>query len=324
MRKWMIASVLATVLLSACTEQTNLTEEEDVSRTSHEHEDVVAEEENGEEPATVPVTEIPSTELDDDSEATEPLTYEPPVSTTEAGKLYEDMFVAMSAPQLSTYKAQIAVSEQLQWEEAGHPMQQVITLGATVTSQNTTTYQRMMEGEYIQEFEDTRENLSIAAYEQLDDEYAAYFMEQNSWYRTDPTTLRTKLPAGLYFEVPDALLGFFSLDTDRFTIKSEEQDYAVLTITLEQEEASHIVEKLMREDDYSRVAPLQKVGATVDLTIVKGEEPVLLDMTVEFNGEGSTGSVTHTSTITFMQLNEPLVVNVPTDVLNSAQLYEPQ
>lgn len=311
--------VAATVLLVGCTEESTIEDSEQTKRTTPVEITTVEEQiEPGQ------VTEEPSATEDysDDEEATEPLTFEQSTPETEVGKLYEAMLSNMSAPALSTYTAQIAVSESLEWEEAGHPMTQLVTLGATVQSQNATSYKRLLSGDYIQEIGDIRQNAHVQAYETMEDDYAAYFTVDEQWYRTDPTTVRQQLPAGFYFEIPDAMLGYFELHADDFQLQSETEQTATLQLTLPLEQITPIVEKLLRAEDYANIAPLTNVDNTIALTITNGDNPTLQDMAIAFTATGEGGNVKHESTMTFTNLNAAVKIQIDDAQLQQADVFE--
>lgn len=308
-----LALALPLLLLVGCTEETKIEESDSNDRKPAT---VVTDAENT---PTENVNETPTNEqeYEESDEATEPLQYEQPIATTEIGKLYETMLINMTLPNLTSYTAQVAVNEQMEWEEMGHPNTQVVTLGATIQAQNGDTYKRYMVGEYIQEMNDLRENASISAYEELDDEYAAYFNEGTQWYRTDPTTLKEQIAVGFYFESVDMLLSHFEASADELSLASETNSAATFTLSLDEDEVTAILKKLLQRDDYDVLAPFNTVANTISMTISKGEKPVLQELQVELTAQTATGSLTHESSMTFTALNEAVNVAAPVDIENA-------
>ncbi|MEE1130604.1 MAG: hypothetical protein UHX00_03125 [Caryophanon sp.] len=311
-----LALALPLLLLAGCTEETKVENDEAVTKTAEEEAAVT------EETPTDIVIEVPTEQqAEAQQEVTKPLQFEEQATTTDAGKHYVDMVAQMSTPNITSYVGQLAVSEEMQWEEMGHPMTQFVTLGATVTSQNGDVQKRLMSGDYIQETNDLRENEKITAYEELSDEYAAYFNEGTMWYRTDPTTMKEQVAVGFYIESIDMLLSHFEQSANRLTTVSQTAEAATYVLTLSSEEAAPIVKKLLQKDDYSVLAPFSDIDNTIAFTIAKGDKPVLQQLAITMNATTATGVLKHESSMTFVNINEPVNIDRPAGI-DSAEVFQ--
>ncbi|MBS7344976.1 MAG: hypothetical protein KIG60_04890 [Caryophanon sp.] len=315
MKRW--AMVLPLMLLAGCTEQTEI---EDAAN-KQVPQAVSQEEEQQEQPQQAQqqedtVEHAPTAQQQQPTAqaVTEPLQFEPVEAKTEAGKHYSRMLQQMMAPNVTSYTAQVSVSEEMEWEELGHFMTQIVTLGATIQAKQGDTQQRLLTGEYIQEMNDIRENTNVSAYEELSEEYAAYFNEGTMWYRTDPTTMKEQVAVGFYIESIDMLLSHFEQLADELKLATETDASATYVLTLPNEAVQPVVKKLLQRDDYNVLAPFNEVENTATFTIAKGDKPLLEQLSMDVHATTSTGTLSHTSTLTFTAINEPMTIIRPTGI----------